>query len=72
MKKLGAIAVAVIGVALVSIAIAAPANAAAAGIQKAAKQECKQERRTDTRECVNQYGGKGKQALKRCIIDEIR
>jgi len=72
MKKLGALALAVIGVALASIAIAAPASAQAAGVHAAAKQECKQERQTDTREFVNQYGGKGKQALKRCMIDEIR
>lgn len=72
MKKLGAVALTAIGVALASIAMAVPATAAAAGVHKAAEQECKLERATDTREFVNQYGGKGKRALKRCMIDEIR
>jgi hypothetical protein len=72
MKKLWKAILAVSLAALTTAAIAAPANAEAAGIHSAAKQECKQERRTDTREFVNQYGGKGKHALKRCIVDEIR
>jgi ribosomal protein L12E/L44/L45/RPP1/RPP2 len=72
MKNLWKAVLAATAAALTAAAIATPANAEAAGIHSAAKQECKQERRTDTREFVNQYGGKGKQALKRCIVDEIR
>ena len=60
-----------IGAALASIAIAAPASADAS-IKGLAKQECKQERRTDTREFENRFGGTGKTALKRCIRHEKR
>jgi hypothetical protein len=54
-----------------ALALAGPAQADA-GIKKLAKQECKQERATDTAEFIAKYGGTGKSALQRCVKTEKR
>jgi hypothetical protein len=71
MKRLKFTVTAVAAAGLVTAAFAMPASAQA-GIRGLAKAECKQERATDTREFVAQYGGKGKAALKRCVRREKR
>jgi len=52
--------------------LALPLSAGAGEIHRAAKQECKHERRTDRQDFIRDYGGTGKRALKRCIVAEIR
>jgi hypothetical protein len=67
MKKLIATAMTMVAVALVVVAIPTTAQAS---IKSLAKQECKEERATDTREFRARYGGTGKKALRRCIKAE--
>ncbi len=67
MKKLIAGTLTVLAIA--AFAIVVPSSAQAS-IKSLAKQECKVERATDTREFKARYGGTGKKALKRCVKAE--
>lgn len=52
--------------------LAAPAVAQAdTGNQRAAKAECREERREDSREFQFHYGGSGATAIRRCVRIEI-
>ncbi len=71
MKKVISTALVLGATAAAAIAMAAPA-AVQASIKGLAKAECRQERKTDTREFENRYGGTGKAALNRCVRHEKR
>jgi hypothetical protein len=54
-------------VAALAIGGVAAAPASAANIDKLAKKDCKEERRTEPGEFENRYGGLDKAALSRCV-----